>query len=74
MEMFRNAEVMLMLCFGVLCAAVGIGALSGPAQPRSGLEAAQAPPAMPMAVVVIKGKRLSAAEKQADTAAEGRAG
>ncbi len=58
MEMFRNMEVVLMLCFGLVCAAALL------ARPDPG--AAQGPAAVEntkMPVVVVTGKRLSAAEK-----------
>jgi hypothetical protein len=59
MEMFRNMEVVLMLCFGVIVTAALV------AQPRSPAEQvnARGGKAAQMPVVVITGKRLSAAEK-----------
>jgi hypothetical protein len=58
MEMFRNMEVVLMLCFALICAAALL------AQPH----ADQAPGPVvvetgKMPVVIVTGKRLSAAEK-----------
>ena len=58
MEMFRNMEVVLMLCFGLICAAALL------AQPRA--EQAPSPSAVEtgtMPVVIVTGKRLSATEK-----------
>jgi hypothetical protein len=60
MEMFRNMEVVLMLCFGLICTAALI------VRPQSEPASAQAlndvaTPRMP--VVVVIGKRLSAAKK-----------
>jgi hypothetical protein len=59
MEMFRNIEVVLVLCFGLLCAAALVAPRHAPQQPvqAQGESAAQVP------VVVITGKRLSPAEK-----------
>jgi hypothetical protein len=61
MELFRNMEVALMLCFGLVCAAACI--VRPPLRTAEG-SSAQAPPAGPMPVVVITGKRLSADEKR----------
>jgi hypothetical protein len=58
MEMFRNMEVVLMLCFGLVCAA----ALLARPQPEV-TQGAVAVEAVKMPVVVVTGKRLSAAEK-----------
>jgi len=62
MELFKNMEAAVMLCFCLLCAAscfvrppVRVATDSG----------AQALPAGSMPVVVITGKRLSAGEKRA---------
>jgi hypothetical protein len=58
MEMFRNMEVVLMLCFGLICAAALLA--------RPAPEQAQGPVAVEagkMPVVVVTGKRLSAQEK-----------
>jgi hypothetical protein len=57
MEMFRNMEVVLMLCFGLICAAALV------AQPRSQVASTPAVEAVKMPVVVITGKRLSAEQK-----------
>jgi hypothetical protein len=62
MELFRNMEVALVLCFGLLCAAAFF--VRPPARAGAGQSEAQAPPARPMPVVVITGKRLSATEKR----------
>jgi hypothetical protein len=61
MELFRNMEVVVMLCFGLVCAAACF--VRPPVRAAEG-SSAQAPPAGPMPVVVITGKRLSAAEKR----------
>jgi hypothetical protein len=61
MELFRNMEVVVMLCFGLVCAAACF--VRPPVRVAEG-SSAQAPPAGPMPVVVITGKRLSAAEKR----------
>jgi hypothetical protein len=66
MELFRNMEVALMLSFGLICAAACIvrpGART--AAPSNAQASAQQAPGAPMPVVVITGKRLSAAEKRA---------
>jgi hypothetical protein len=61
MELFRNMEVAVMLCFGLVCAA----ACFVRPTPRSAEgSSAQAPPTGPMPVVVITGKRLPAAERR----------
>jgi len=60
MDLLKNVEVVLMLGFGVLCAA----AWSGQAPASASASAAQARP-QPMAVVVVSAKRLSPAEKRA---------
>jgi hypothetical protein len=58
MEMFRNMEVVLMLCFGLICAAALV------AQPQDGTERGPvAVEAGKMPVVIVTGKRLSAQEK-----------
>jgi hypothetical protein len=59
MEMFRNMEVVLMLCFGVICTA----ALVAQPQMAETVARAQGNTAQQMPVVVVTGKRLSAAEK-----------
>jgi hypothetical protein len=59
MEMFRNMEVALMLCFGLICAAA---LLARPQADDTRLRADNAV-ASRMPVVVITGKRLSAAGK-----------
>lgn len=59
MEMFRNMEVVLMLCFGLIVTAALLarpGARDEPVQ-------AQGTPTAQMPVVVITGKRLPAADK-----------
>jgi hypothetical protein len=61
MELFRNMEVAVMLCFGLVCAAACF--VRPPVRAADG-SSAQAPQAGPMPVVVITGKRLSAAEKR----------
>jgi hypothetical protein len=67
MELFRNMEVMLLLSFGLIVAAACIA--QPPARPAARLPAQAsvrpATAAAPMPVVVITGKRLSAAEKRA---------
>jgi cytochrome bd-type quinol oxidase subunit 2 len=63
MELFRNMEVALVLCFGLVCAA----AFFVRPPPRAvGSETSALSPALatPMPVVVITGKRLSAAQKR----------
>lgn len=76
MDRFKNMEVVLMLCFGVLCTAVCV--LDPSVRPRTVPTVAAAPGAnveQPMAVVVITGKRLTPAQKRAEIEAEaGRAG
>jgi hypothetical protein len=62
MELFRNMEVVLVLCFGLVCAAALF--VRPPARAVADGTRAQAPPAGSMPVVVITGKRLSAAEKR----------
>lgn len=60
MEMFRNMEVVLMLCFGLICAAALV------VQPRGGDDAARAQAGLDGAqvpVVIVTGKRLSPAQK-----------
>lgn len=62
MEMFRNMEVVLMLCFGLICAAALV------AQPRDDGEAARAQgldTGSQVPVVIVTGKRLSPAQKAA---------
>lgn len=63
MEMFRNMEVVLMLCFGLICAAALV------AQPRGDGDAARAQAGLDGAgqvpVVIVTGKRLSPAQKAA---------
>jgi hypothetical protein len=61
MELFRNMEVAVMLCFGLVCAAACF--VRPPLRTAEG-SSAQAPPAGPMPVVVITGKRLSESEKR----------
>lgn len=56
MSMFKNMEVVLMFCFGLVCAAA---LLAQPQQIRAPGNAEAA--AMP--VVIVVGKRLSATEK-----------
>jgi hypothetical protein len=56
--MFRNMEVVLMLCFGLICAAA---LLARP--PAKQAHAPLAVEAGKMPVVVVTGKRLSAQEK-----------
>jgi hypothetical protein len=58
MQIFRNMEVVLVLCFGLVCAAALV------ARPHAGhvpVPAAVANETMP--VVIVTGKRLSATEK-----------
>ncbi|MGZ5198967.1 MAG: hypothetical protein ACXWC4_04280 [Telluria sp.] len=58
MEMFRNMEVVLMLCFGLICATALVA--------RPSVQQARAPvavEAVKMPVVIVTGKRLSADEK-----------
>ena len=59
MEMFKNIEVVLVLCFGLLCAAAIVAPRHAPVQPIQAQEesVAQIP------VVVITGKRLPASGK-----------
>jgi hypothetical protein len=58
MEMFRNMEVVLVLCFGLVCAAALLARPQpGVAQGAAAVENAKIP------VVIVTGKRLSAAEK-----------
>jgi hypothetical protein len=61
MDLFRNMEVAVMLCFGLVCAAACFA--RPPARAAEG-SSAQAPPAAPMPVVVITGKRLTADQKR----------
>jgi hypothetical protein len=58
MEMFRNMEVVLMLCFGLICATA---LLALPQVPEAPVRAAATASRMP--VVIVTGKRLSAEEK-----------
>jgi hypothetical protein len=61
MEMFKNMEVVLVLCFGFLCGAALL-AKPQPAKTLAGVEAqATQPDSMP--VVIVTGKRLTAEEK-----------
>ena len=62
MDLLKNVEVVLMLGFGVLCAAAWSG--QAPAPASASANAAQVR-AQPMAVVVVSAKRLSPAEKRA---------
>jgi hypothetical protein len=62
MELFRNMEVAVMLCFGLVCAAAFF--VRPAVRAAASQASAQAPPAGPMPVVIITGKRLSAAEKR----------
>jgi hypothetical protein len=58
MEMFRNMEVVLMLCFGLICAAALLAQPTAAPGPEAvSVEAGKIP------VVVVTGKRLSAQEK-----------
>lgn len=59
MEMFRNMEVVLMLCFGLIVAA----AVVARPVPQEEAVRVQGDTAAQMPVVVITAKRLSAAEK-----------
>jgi hypothetical protein len=59
MEMFRNMEVVLMLCFGLIV----VAALLAQPGPQDEPVRAQGNASAPIPVVVITGKRLSAAEK-----------
>jgi hypothetical protein len=63
METFRNMEVVLMLCFGLVCAAACLERTAVPASSYSA-EARASPPAE-MAVVVVVGKRPNGAGKRA---------
>lgn len=76
MDRFRNMEVVLMMLFGVLCAAACV--IEPSARPRAAPLVATTPGVAlqePMAIVVITGKRLTPAQKRAEIAAEaGRAG
>lgn len=76
MDRFQNMEVVLMLLFGVLCAAVCV--IEPSTRPRAAQFVAATTAAdtqEPMAIVVITGKRLTPAQKRAEIAAEaGRAG
>ncbi|GAB3463970.1 hypothetical protein GCM10027321_27210 [Massilia terrae] len=56
MAMFRHMEVVLMVCFGLICAAALL-AQAGKMQGPVSAEAREMP------VVVVIGKRLTAAEK-----------
>ena len=63
MTLFRDMEAIVMAAFGVLCA---LAIAASPPPPRvAASAAAAAPAASPMPVVVITGKRLTAAEKRA---------
>ena len=57
MEMFRNLEVVLMLCFGLICAAALL------VQPKPELMQGAGAETGKMPIVIVTGKRLSAAEK-----------
>jgi hypothetical protein len=59
MEMFKNMEVVLVLCFGLICWAAIVAQPSAP--DATARAQGIAPEAIP--VVVVTGKRLSAAEK-----------
>jgi hypothetical protein len=78
MEKFRNVEAVLMLLFGGVCA--GACVLEPPTPARIAAIASAAPVAapavlvVPMAVVVITGKRLTPAQKRAEIEAEAAAG
>lgn len=63
MELFRNAEVVLMLCFGLLCAAAM--AAYQPTSPATAPLATADVSSGIVTIVVIRAKRLSAAEKAA---------
>ena len=63
MELFRNAEVVLMLCFGLLCAAAM--AAYEPLAPATAPLAATGVSSGMVTIVVIRAKRLSTAEKAA---------
>jgi hypothetical protein len=58
MDMFRNMEVVLMLCFGLICTAALI---ARPQVAEAPLQAQATTSRMP--VVIVTGKRLSAEEK-----------
>jgi hypothetical protein len=66
MERFRNMEAVLMLLFSSVCAAACV--VDPPARSRTPLVSAG--PVVPMAVVVITGKRLTPAQKRAGIAAD----
>jgi hypothetical protein len=59
MEMFKNMEVVLMLCFGLICAV----ALIARPDPAETAVQAQGTAVVKMPVVVVTGKRLSEAQK-----------
>jgi Ni,Fe-hydrogenase III small subunit len=59
MEMFKNMEVVLMLCFGLIVAAALVVQPSQREEPVT----MQVTGSAPMPVVIITGKRLSATEK-----------
>lgn len=64
MQWFRNMEGVVMLSFGVVCAAAFAGNPAAPAgTPHAGTQGAAGP--APAIVVVVTGKRLTAAEKRA---------
>jgi hypothetical protein len=63
MDLLKNVEVVLMLGFGVLCAVAWAG--QAPVAPPRAAASAQLHPQPQPIVVVITGKRLSAAEKRA---------
>jgi hypothetical protein len=66
MERFRNMEAVLMLLFSGVCAAACV--VDPPARSRAPIVSAG--PVVPMAVVVITGKRLAPARKRAGIEAE----
>lgn len=63
MKLFRDMEAIVMAAFGLLCV---LAIAANPAHSRAAASAAATvPQASPMPVVVITGKRLTAAEKRA---------
>jgi hypothetical protein len=64
MQWFRNMEGVVMLSFGVVCAAAFAGSPAAPAgAPQAGAQTSAGP--APAMVVVVTGKRMTAAEKRA---------
>ena len=59
MEIFKNAEIVLVLLFALLCAAAWVGKPKAPHAIAVDIGSADR-----MAVVIITGKRLTAEEKR----------